>query len=160
METPVDAAPAPRKDESSANDELITIAGGIEIEVAHLDGSKESVKVRQIPISKIQQFVVALGNEAACIELYCDKPAPTQPNETRWADTLTFESANAILDKGQELNLPFLAAWFRRQARWRESQAQGAIADIEKKVEQMIAASRSGSSQPQSPVTTGSLPGK
>jgi hypothetical protein len=135
--------------DKSAQDELVTIAGGVEMEVTHQDGSKETVKVRQIPISKIQKFVVALGDEAGTIGLYCDKPS-------EWADTLSLDSASAVLDKGQELNLPFLSAWFRRQAKWRESQATGAIAELEAKIEAMIAASRSGNSARQSPTSTSS----
>jgi hypothetical protein len=151
------AAGSPAADGSASQSdasEIITIAGGVEMEVTHADGSKERVKVRQIPISKIQQFVVALSDEASAIELYCDKPLPKEPNQPRWADTLTFESAAAILDEGLKLNSFFLEGWFRRQAKWRELQAQGAIAELEKKIESMIAASRSASSQPQSPITT------
>jgi hypothetical protein len=152
METPtVGAGVSPADADAPANDELITIAGGVDLEVTKQDGSKETVKVRQIPISKIQQFVVSLGDEAATVAFYCDKPK-------EWADTLSLESANAALDKGQELNLPFLSAWFRRQAKWRESQAIGAIADLEKKIQEMIAASRSANSQQQSPTTTSSPP--
>lgn len=96
--------------------ELITVIGGVEMEVAFQNnGTSERVKVRQIPISKIQDFILSMGNEAQAIELYCDKPKG-------WADTLTVESASAIADKGQALNLPFFAAWFRRQMKWRESQ--------------------------------------
>ena len=149
METPTASASAEKEGEKSPPvDELITIIGGVDLEVEHLDGSKESVKVRQIPVSKIQQFAFALGNEAEMIELYCDKPKD-------WADTLTYESASAAADKGQEINLPFFGAWFRRQAKWRESQSAGAIADLEKKLTKLIEqASRSGSSAPPSPITT------
>lgn len=132
--------------------ELITIAGGVELEVAYQNnGDKETVKVRQIPVSKIQTFIMALANESEAIELYCDKPKG-------WADTLSIESASAVADKGQELNLPFFAAWFRRQAKWRESQQSGAIAELEKKVEAMITKSASDSSPPLSPTTTSSGP--
>jgi hypothetical protein len=96
--------------------ELITVAGGVEMEVNFQNnGDKETVKIRQIPISKLQNFIMAMGDEAAAIELYCDKPKG-------WADKLTMESASAVADKGQELNLPFFAAWFRRQMKWRVSQ--------------------------------------
>lgn len=99
-----------------ATEELITVAGGVEVEVAFQNnGSKETVKVRQIPISKLQEYLNTLGNEAKTIELYCDKPQG-------WADTLTLESANRIADKGQELNGPFIEAWWKRQAKWREIQ--------------------------------------
>ena len=128
-------------------DELVTIAGGVELEVAYQNnGNKETVKVRQIPISKIQEFFLAMGNEAQAIELYCDKPKG-------WADTLSVESASAIADKGQELNLPFFGAWWKRQAKWREMQTQNAIPDIEKRLNKLID-SRLASSAPQSPTTT------
>lgn len=85
-----------------------------ELEVTHLDGSKETVKVRSIPPSKIQALVIALANEAVLIELYCDKPEG-------WADSLTIESVNAIADKGQELNRLLLSAWLHRQKIWNET---------------------------------------
>src|SRR4051794_27597814 len=104
METP-GGSPASQPDSaadasSSAINELITITGGVDLEVTKQDGSKETVKVRQIPISKLQSFVMNLMNEAELIALYCDKTK-------EWADTLTVESASAIADKGQEFNLPF-----------------------------------------------------
>jgi hypothetical protein len=104
--------------------ELITITGGVQMEVTYQSNGngevkKENVKVRQIPISRIQDFIFAMGNEAALIEVYCDRPKG-------WADTLTMESASAIADKGQELNVPFFAAWFRRQLKWRATQEEQA----------------------------------
>jgi hypothetical protein len=132
---------------NTPEDKIRTVAP-VEIEVTQLDGSKETVKVRQIPLSKIQQFVVCLSEEAGAIALYCDRPK-------EWADTLTPESANTVLDKGQELNLPFLSAWFRRQAKWRESQAVGVTADLEKKIQEIIAVSLAVNSQQQSPTATG-----
>jgi hypothetical protein len=127
--------------------ELITIAGGVEMEVTFQNnGDKETVKVRQIPVSKIQSFIFAMSNEAEAIELYCDKPKG-------WADTLSVESANAIADKGQELNLPFFAAWFRRQMKWRESQQPGGTtADSGQK--EAMPQSASASSAPLSPTST------
>jgi hypothetical protein len=131
--------------------ELITIAGGVEMEVAYqTNGDKEIVKVRQIPISQIQTFIFAMTDEAASIELYCDKPKG-------WADTLSTESASAIADKGQELNLPFFAAWFRRQTKWRASQRSGTISDDAQSpaVTSTGSSSPSVSLPPQSPTTTG-----
>jgi hypothetical protein len=130
------------------HEELITVTGGVELEVAYQNnGEKEIVKVRQIPVSKIGNFIMALANEAEAIELYCDKPKG-------WADTLSIESASAIADKGQEINLPFFVAWFRRQAKWRDSQQTGAIAEVEKKLQALSSAS--AASAQQSPTTTDS----
>jgi hypothetical protein len=141
METPTDEAEAKK-----ANDELVTIAGGVELEITHLDGSQETVKVRQIPISKINSFIMSLGDEAVTIEFYCDK-------EKGWADTLTTQSASEVADKGQELNLPFFVAWFRRQAKWRQGQAQGGIGEPGIKTETPTGTPSVSSVQP-SPTTT------
>ena len=138
MESQTDVA------EARANEELITIAGGVELEITYADGNKETVRVRQIPISRLNNFISTMGDEAEAIALYCDKPR-------EWGDTLTLESASAILDKGQEINLPFLVAWFRRQAKWRKGSASviaGPGIESEKPI-----ASPLGSSVPQSPTT-------
>ena len=130
--------------------ELITIAGGVEMEVSYQNnGDKETVKVRQIPISKIQNFIFVMANESEAIELYCDKPKG-------WADTLSVESASAIADKGQELNMPFFAAWFRRQMKWRESQQPGSTTtgDTEENKPAAVSQSASASSPLPSPTTT------
>ncbi len=55
--------------EQTAESGLVTIAGGVDIEVAHNDGTKETVKVRQIPVSEIQQFIIALSDKALTKEL-------------------------------------------------------------------------------------------
>jgi len=132
----------------NAADELITVAGGVELEVKFQsdNGTErfEMVKVRQIPISKIPTFLLAMGDEAATIELYCDKPKG-------WADTLSVESANEIADKGQELNLPFLNAWWRRQAKWRKMQSAWTG---ENDLGKVPTQSPSDSSPRQSPITT------
>jgi len=129
--------------------EFITIAGGVDLEVSYRDnhaaGAMEIVRVRQIPISKLSEFLSAMGNEARAIELYCDKPSG-------WADTLTVESANAVADTGQEINLPFLNAWWRRQAKWRKMQDAWTAAESEAKMP--TTESRLGSSAPQSPTIT------
>jgi hypothetical protein len=133
-------------EQTKQQQELVTIAGGVEMEVAYQNnGDREKVKVRQIPISKIQNFIFAMGNESEAIELYCDKPKG-------WADTLSVESASAIADKGQELNLPFFKAWFRRQMKWRESQQPGGT--TEEKNELAASASASASSPSVSPTST------
>jgi len=95
-------------------DDLITVVGGAELEITRQDGSKETVKVRQIPLSKMQAFSMAVGfgNMSDAIDLYCDKPKG-------WGDTLSLESAKAVMDKGCELNLPFFGVWLKDQKRWR-----------------------------------------
>lgn len=169
MESPtVEAGVSPAgKDPSSQNasveasaktdDELTTLLGGIEIEVWYADGPKkgtsETVKIRQVPISKIQALATAIGwgNEAQCIELYCDQ----QPG---WADTLEYKSANEVAEKGMEINRPFFNAWSARQARWKQSFIQSAIEDAAKRISKIV--SPSPNSQPQSPSGSTGSPGR
>ena len=109
--------------------ELVVVSGGIEVEVHYQNnGAAETVKVRHIPISKMQEFTTTIGDESRSIELYCDKPKG-------WADTLQPESASKIATKGQKLNGPFFTDWWERQAEWRKMQAvwEGALADKSKK---------------------------
>jgi len=133
-------------EQDKAAQDLVTVAGGVDLEVKYQNnGHGEIVRVRQLPISKISEFLMSMGNEAMTIELYCDKPGG-------WADTLTIESANAVADKGQEINMPFLNAWWRRQAKWRDMQAAW-MPEIDAKSAK-TAASPSVSSARQSPITT------
>jgi len=135
------------------DDALITVAGGEEMEVTHLDGTKESVKVRQIPATKLQTFMQKLGDEATSVAIYCDK-------DLKWVDTLDLSSVNAVVEKGNEINAPFLNAWLRRQAKWREMMSVGAIADLQKKVQVLTELLQSGNFAPQSPTDTNSAPKK
>ncbi len=126
--------------------DTVTVLGGEEVEVTLRDGQTERVQVRQIPISLMGRFSFALNNEAAAIELYCDKA-------DGWADSLAPESVNAVADKGLEINLPFFSAWWKRQARWTEVTRHGEIAEMKKKLNELIA-SRLASSAGTSPTTT------
>jgi len=104
------------KEAAKERERLITLNGGVELEVNRRDGMKELIKVRQIPISKIQPLSIAVGfgNMADAIELYCDK-------DKGWADGLEYDSALAIMEKGTEMNLPFFEAWLKDQAKWRNA---------------------------------------
>lgn len=152
--------------------EQVTLLGGVELDISHLPreafdetdlkrlekfqpllGTIGRVKVRQIPLSRMAHFgnAIVTNNEAAAIELYCGR-------EPYWADTLTPESANAIADKGLELNLNFFSAWYRRQATWKETQTPEATVQLQKKLaelETQLTGLASRASAAQSPSTTG-----
>lgn len=160
------------KAKKTATSEMTTILGGEEIEVVHLSleafneldlkrlekfqpllGTSERVRVRQVLVSLMPRYGFAILNrdEATAIEIYCGK-------EKGWADTLCPPSVNAVADKGLELNLPFFVAWFRRQAKWQETQTPQAIVDMQTKLmdlEKTIKESLSRSSSAASPTTTG-----
>jgi len=140
-------------EQDKAAEDMVTVAGGVTLQVTYQvngrgeEPKKELVKIRQIPISKLSEFLLTLGDEAHSIELYCDKPKG-------WADTLSLESANEVADEGQRINRPFLNAWWRRQAKWRDMQeAWTGGRDAGKKLAPETT-SASVSSAPQSPTTT------
>jgi len=133
-----------RKEE---RDKLITIAGGVELVVKHLDGSAERVKVRQIPATKLEAFMTKLADESTSVSIYCDKPI-------EWADTLEQDSISEICEKGFEINQNFLNAWCRRRASWTEMLNVGVIADLQRKLEALNNLLVSVGSAQKLPVTT------
>jgi len=138
-------------DEQKAKQDLITVAGGVDLEVTHQDGSKEMVRVRQIPATKIERFMTKLSDEALSVAIYCDKES-----SNGWVDSLTHESVNAICEKGLELNESFLGAWCRRRAKWIEMMNVGVIADLQKRLANLNETLASASSVQSSPITTDS----
>lgn len=80
------------------------------------------VLVRSLPIRSLQRYLEISGDEAAVVELYCDKPEG-------WADCLKVESVEAILAKGNELNFPALQRLRERRA----DQAKNLIALLGKR---------------------------
>ncbi len=84
---------------------LKIILGGVVVEALFRDGTKEEVKVRQLPIRLLaDQWARSQGDEAKLVELYCDKPEG-------WDDNLLPESHVEIIDIGSELNRPMFARW-------------------------------------------------
>lgn len=85
-----------------------TLLAGKPIEVQRIDGTRESVWIIQIPISKIREYIAALDDEAAVISLYTGWPKEL-------ADTLTHESVELVITEGERINLDFLTRWCQRQ---------------------------------------------
>ena len=138
-------------DTKQQTQDLITIAGGVELEVTHLDGRKETVKVRQIPATKLERFMTRLTDESTSVAIYCDKESANG-----WVDSLTHESINEVCEKGLEINEPFLAAWCRRRAKWVEMMNVGVIADLQKKLATLNQVLASATSAQSSLTTTDS----
>ncbi len=150
METSNLKVVSPSEDDAKkASDELITIAGGVELEVTHLDGRKETVKVRQIPATKLEQFMTRLADESISVSIYCDK-------DVKWVDSLHHASIDEICEKGLEINKSFLTAWCRRRATWTEMMNVGVIADLQKKIASLNDLLVSLGSAPKSLTTTDS----
>jgi hypothetical protein len=103
--------------------ELTTILGGKEIEIKYQDGSTQTIKVRELPIKKLDEFLQKIGDEDACIELYANQSAG-------WAATLSRESWEAVLDLGESLNLDF----FMRRAKARIERQEKLMPGLKQKI--------------------------
>jgi hypothetical protein len=89
--------------------ELDVILGGVIIQAKLRDGSSEEVKVRQLSNRLLtQKWPGLLGDQAAMVELYCDK-------EDGWDDKLLPETHDEIIDIGTKLNAPRFARWAKDQ---------------------------------------------
>jgi hypothetical protein len=104
MATEENAGPAP----DQKPNEFVVVMGGEELEVVYTDGEKETVKVGIVRTRHMDKFLLALDNEPSAVDIYCGKPPG-------WNERLTEESFNAVAEKGQALNLPFLTPWLRRR---------------------------------------------
>ncbi|HVY69679.1 MAG TPA: hypothetical protein VHH73_07095 [Verrucomicrobiae bacterium] len=90
------------------SDSITTLLGGFEMEAAKFDGTRETVKVRQLPVRDLPKYLNVYQNEAATVELFCAK-------DSGWADQLAPESFEALLAAGEKLNLDFLSRYAARQ---------------------------------------------
>jgi len=137
------------KPEREEKENMVTIAGGVELIVKHLDGTSERVKIRQIPATKLELFMTKVSDESTSISIYCDKPI-------EWVDTLEQESINEVCDKGLEINENFLNAWCRRRAKWTEMVNVGVVADLQRKLDALHEILASLNSAQKLPTTTDS----
>jgi hypothetical protein len=89
-------------------DETEVMRGGVFLGVTYSNGNTDRVFVRELPVSLMELYQSSLDKEDVCAEMYCTK-------SVGWGNTLTRESLVEVINKGEELNLPFFAAWFARQ---------------------------------------------
>ncbi len=131
-------------------DSLTTVLGGTELEVTRIDGTKERVQVRALPITKMQEYLDSILDEIATVALSCDR-------SRAWAESLTPQSFNQVAETGVDLNLPFFSAWMKRRMRVTEAMRPGFIDQVNRNVDGAInaAASRSANSSPTSPSAQG-----
>ena len=62
---------------------MTIILGGVVVEALLRDGSKEEVKVRQLPIDDFGEWAGLQGDEAGLVELYCDRQDKLTPPRLR-----------------------------------------------------------------------------
>lgn len=129
------------KSQQQARQDMITALGYAETSVqyrkAEPQTAEETVQVRQVRARDIPKYhpILLGGDEELEAEFYCDKPAG-------WAATLTPESFNAVLDTGQEINLPLWSAWFRRTMRRNDAMGPGWTKIVTKAVEGALLAAK------------------
>ncbi len=96
-----------------------TLAGGEEIEV-EVGGEKRTIFVKQLSIGELPKLAKVIaenggfGDEAAMLALYAGKDRGA---ELEAAGRAGLEAIGAVLDKGEELNLPFLEKLLVRHRR-------------------------------------------
>ena len=97
-----------------------TLFGGEELAVTLHNGASSTVFVRAVPYGDLGQVYQAMVNWSPrkLLLLYTGKSQP-------WVDSLTDDSAEAILRKGHELNFPRMERWIAQ-----EKDALGAIAPM------------------------------
>lgn len=102
------ALPVEPKD--TTKDDMAALRGGETAAAVFLDGRTEQVFLHCLPVRKFQQFVAAIDDECALIELVADKPKG-------WADALTLECHEALVVRAFDLNFSGAARWFARSVK-------------------------------------------
>lgn len=88
---------------------MTKILGELNATVRMQDGTEEQVVVRQLPLSAMFGYSQIQDDDAAHVELLCDKPSG-------WGDTVAEDSVDDILRLGDELNADFFGRWLRRRS--------------------------------------------
>ncbi|MHB8520729.1 MAG: hypothetical protein ACYDH9_08215 [Limisphaerales bacterium] len=117
---------------------MTTVLGGEDLTVTLLDGTSKIVRVRQLKVSELPKYALVFEDDAKCIELFCAE----QPG---WADTLTLESAMALLERGHALNSDFLARIARAKNALREKLLPGYREMLSKLLKSQLPSSAVGS---------------
>lgn len=105
-------------------------AGGEMFTVRYKSGTDETVVVRSVPWSKMDEYLSLQGNETALAELLCDR-------RKGWGDTLELESLCDLVEKGEQVNDP---NFFRLAERRRKR-----LASMEDRLKERDAALANGS---------------
>ena len=87
---------------------LQIINGGVEINVTHLDGTVERIKVRQLPLRQLSNYGDALSDETKLCQLLTSKDA-------EWIESIDLASQDEIITVGSQLNDSFFLRWADRR---------------------------------------------
>jgi hypothetical protein len=103
--------------------------GGKELSVFHEDGTQETVKVKLLKITEIQEYFNRAEDETALASYICGKDEP-------WARTLTLESTMDICEAAHELNFQNARRWAQRRAQ--QNEALLPLAESGKRIQQAL----------------------
>lgn len=87
--------------------ELVILAGGVELPVELRDGSTQTVKVQQLSIRNLEKWVNLMGREPEQVELCCSQ-------DEGWADSVVTTDYEKLVDLMERLNRPTLDRWMVR----------------------------------------------
>jgi hypothetical protein len=88
---------------------LESLLGGREFRVKLIDGSTETVQIRQLPVRDFERYLAKLDDECGVAEMLCLK-------EAGWADRIHPTSLGELVTAGEEVNADFFVPWLRRRA--------------------------------------------
>lgn len=106
-------------------DSMDTLTGGRDAVATFIDGTTETVRLKQLPVRSLQKYLETIDDEAARLELVAGKP-------TGWADKLTPESHVQLLAAAEGLNSETFFAWLRRRVERQERLAPGSSGELGK----------------------------
>lgn len=120
-ETSVATSPALKAALAAGPTSLETALGGVEIEVGNLDGTKETIKVRQLPVKDYKSALNALAIEVDFLALVCDR-------NPVWVEGLHPRSYTILALEAERQNVDFFD-WSVRQTRRIEMLMPGHLAN-------------------------------
>lgn len=84
------------------------INGGVDHEAVMMDGTKEQVRIKLVPVKDYPKYAAVIMDEGKMAEMFCDKPEG-------WSENLHPGSHADIIEKGEEINLSFFGRYFQRK---------------------------------------------
>ncbi len=104
----------------SHDHKIITLKGQQEVSITKLDGSTDTVTVKQLPARLMLDYAKALEDEVSMIKLATGK-------DDEFCDSLSIESHELLVTTVEAVNGDFFQRWFERKKARAERIAPGAF---------------------------------
>ena len=99
---------------------ITTLCGGKSVSVTKLDGSTESIFVKQLPARLMPDYAKAQDEEVQLIKLATGR-------DEAWCDTLSRQSHEQLVAEVEAANAAFFLSWFERRKQRAEKLVPGAF---------------------------------